>query len=603
MAWKFARLTLAAVLVGGVFSLWFGRQEVVRLAGTRLLTRQGMGPVQLTIGRVGLFGLQAYDISLYGGAIRADVLVLAYDPVRLAAGIVDKADLTGLRVTMALKDSGIVVGGAPLRFAAADAPATPGYRIDALRITDAHVAFEQPDGRVEATFSTDLAVSGASIPKASFAVDLAIPLAGTVHAMRIAVPLLELSAADGGGLRLRFQKVEVRPKDLPWVVDDLGGELLWRGGDQLSVSIGAARVSDGRTPAAIVPVGITGEITLAGSRLDFTLHAEGEAAGRRGKFVLDATGQHDRATGTGHTTITTTPVVFRANGLQPRDLFPATGTALGGLAGSVALSGGIGWRNTTITPALILRLADIVLEPQGMQLSKIHGDIKLVGLAPLATAPGQVLSGIVGVAGMPPANATLTFQLLPAPALRIQAMRMDLAGGELSVSPFVIDLVQPGMRTVVGLRQIDITEVFTLVGVAGLAGTGRIDGSIPMTVSGGRVQVRDGRLAASGPGVLRLRSDTLPKQVTDAGESMALVLRALEDFHYDTLEIELDGSPSGDGAITLRIKGRNPAVLEGHPFNLNIRFESNFDQLVALALRSMTAARALLRQTAGSTRQ
>ena len=75
------------------------------------------------------------------------------------------------------------------------------------------------------------------------------------------------------------------------------------------------------------------------------------------------------------------------------------------------------------------------------------------------------------------------------------------------------------------------------------------------------------------------------------------------DFHYDTLEIELDGSPSGDGAITLRIKGRNPAVLEGHPFNLNIRFESNFDQLVALALRSMTAARELLRQTAGSTRQ
>lgn len=577
----------------------------MRLAGTQLLTRQGMGPVQLTIGRVDLFGLQARDISLYGGAIRADALVLAYDPMRLAAGIVDKAELTGLRVTMALKDSGIVVGGAPLRLAAAapGAPTTPGWRIDALRITDALVAFEQPDGTVEATFSTDLAVSGASIPSAALAVDLAVPLAGTMHAMRIAVPELALSAADGGGWRLQFQKVAVRPKDLPWVVDDLGGELLWRGSDQLSVSIGVARLSDGRTPAAVVPVGITGAITMAGPRLDFTLHAEGEATGRRGRFALDATGQHDRATGTGRTTITTSPVVFRGNGLQPRDLFPATGTALGGLSGAVALSGSIGWQNTTVTPALTLRLADIVLESQGVQLSKIHGDIKLAGLAPLATAPGQVLSGIVGVAGMPPAKATLTFQLLPAPALRIQAMRMDLAGGEIFVSPFVIDLVQPGMRTVVGLQQIDITEVFTLVGVPGLAGTGRIDGSIPVTVSGGRVQVRDGRLAASGPGVLRLRSDTLPKQVTDAGESVALVLRALEDFHYDTLEIELDGSPSGDGAITLRIKGRNPAVLEGHPFNLNIRFESNFDQLVALALRSMTAARELLRQTAGSTRQ
>jgi len=588
-----------------LLGLWFGRHDVVRLAGARLLAGQGMGPVQLTIGRVDLFGLQAHDISLYGGAIRADALVVAYDPMRLAAGIVDKAELSGLRVTMALTDGGVVLGGAPLRFAGAVPGTSPasGYRIDALRLTDARVVFEQPDGAVEVAFSTDLAVSGSDIPNASFAVDLAIPFAGTVHAMRIAVPVLTLSAADGGGLRLRFQKVEVQPKDLPWAVDGLGGEIVWRGGDKLSASIGAARLRDGRSPAAIVPVGIKGEITMAGSLLDFTLHAEGEATGRRGKLVLDATGRHDRATGTGHAAITTTPLVFRANGLQPRDFSPAIGPAFGGLAGSVALSGRIGWQATTVTPAVTLRLADIVLEPQGVQVSKIHGDIKLVGLAPLATAPGQVLSGIVGVPGMPPANATLTFQLLPAPALRIQAMRMGLAGGEMSVSPFVIDLVQPGVRTVVALRQIDISEVFTLVGVAGLSGTGRIDGSIPLKVTDGRVQVDGGRLAASGPGVLHLRSDTLPKQVTDAGESMALVLRALEDFRYDTLEIELEGGPSGDGTITLRIKGSNPAVLEGQPFNLNIKFESNFDQLVALALQSMTAARALLRQTAGSTRQ
>ena len=72
MAWKFARLTLAAVLVGGVFSLWFGRQEVVRLVGARLLTRQGMGPVQLTIGRVGYITTDHSNRERYAGAA-ADV--------------------------------------------------------------------------------------------------------------------------------------------------------------------------------------------------------------------------------------------------------------------------------------------------------------------------------------------------------------------------------------------------------------------------------------------------------------------------------------------------------------------------------------------------
>ena len=59
----------------------------------------------------------------------------------------------------------------------------------------------------------------------------------------------------------------------------------------------------------------------------------------------------------------------------------------------------------------------------------------------------------------------------------------------------------------------------------------------------------------------------------------------------------------GEGTIALRLHGRNPPVLEGQAFNLNVTLESNFDRLIDLALRSMAAAQELLRQTAGSTQQ
>ena len=578
--------------------------DLSQLAATRLLDRSGLGPVGLTVSRMDLFGLRAHDISLYGGAIRVADFTLAYDPLRLAAGVVDQAEITGLQVTMATAGGDITVGGAPFRFAASPGGGSPigGFRINAIRIVEAHVAFDTPTGPLEATFSTDLAFSGADIRNASVAVDLTVPVAGAGQTMHIVAPELALSSQDGGGLRLLFEKVTIRPKDLPWTVDDLGGEILWRA-DQLLAKIGSSHVSSTRSPPFLVPLRINGDATMRGSQIDFALHVVGEALGAKGKINLDAIGRDDRASGIGRLSVTVPPVMFQADGVQPGNFFPAIGDALPRLTGSAALSGAVTWRGDTVSPALILRLADVAYEPEGARLSKINGDIEFTGLWPVATAPSQVLNGTVEAGGLAPSNATLTFHLLPKPALSVESMRMDFVGGQITTSPFIIDPVQPNFETVVGLRQIDLAAVLKLVSVDGLSGSGHVDGAILLAVSSGKVVIREGKLAASGPGVLQLRSDVLPKQITDAGESMTLALQALADFRYDTLAMDLAESPTGDGTITLRLQGRNPAVLDGRVFNLNITFESNFDRLIGLALRSMAVAQELLRQTTGSTRQ
>lgn len=599
-----AGFSFAAFLVAFLVFVWIYHLDLSRLAATRLLDRSGLGPVELTVSRLSMFGMRVHDISLYGGAIRVAELTLAYNPSRLAAGIVDRAEIAGLQVTLAAAGDDITVGGAPFRFAASPEGASPigRFRISAIKFVEAHVAFDSPTGRLETTFSTDLAFSGADIRNTAFAVDLTFPVAGAVHTMHIEGPQLALSARDGGGLQILFDKIAIRSRDIPWTAEDLGGEILWRS-DQLQVRVVSSRISSTRSPASLVPLRLNGDATMQGSRIDFALHVAGEALGAKGKINLDATGHHDRASGTGRSTITVGPVIFLAKGLQPHDIVPAIGDALPGLTGSAAISGAVTWRDASLSPTLTLRLADIAYEPEGARLSRIHGDIKFTGLWPLVTAPGQVLHGIVEAGGLSPSNATLTFRLLPKPALSVESMRMEFVGGQIVASPFIIDPTQPNFETVIGLRQIDLASVFKLVSVDGLSGSGKVDGAIPLGISRGKVIIRDGKLAASGPGVLQLRSDVLPKQITDAGESMTLALQALADFHYDTLAIDLAENSSGDGTITLRLQGRNPAVLDGRAFNLNVRLESNFDRLIDLVLRSMAAAQELLRRTTGSTQQ
>lgn len=65
------------------------------------------------------------------------------------------------------------------------------------------------------------------------------------------------------------------------------------------------------------------------------------------------------------------------------------------------------------------------------------------------------------------------------------------------------------------------------------------------------------------------------------GDAVALMLDALEDFHYNDLSLTLNKPVAGDTRITLHLEGANPTVLEGHPFDLNISLTGDADPLLA----------------------
>lgn len=601
--WRVVGLAIAICVALVCAGLWLYRIELTTATALRVLERQGFGPVHLVIDRVGLNGLHARDIKLYGGAVEAASLTLGYTPLALLMKRLNLANIAGLRVKLSTDGGDITLGGRPLRSSAASGTASPlpGFQVDSLKLDDARVAFDRPGGRLEARFTTELALKGADLRNAALSVDFVMPMDGPDLALHVVVPALGLSARDDGAIRLDFARASVAPRDMPWLAEDIGGEVVWRA-DKATAKFVVGNLHNLQEPVLIQPLRLTGDAALTGKNLDFALRAQTEAVGAKGKLEMMVKGHHDGATNSGTASISVPPVIFRPKGVQPADFAPTLSSALPELAGSVAISGSVRWHDLVLSPDITVTLAGVSFVTPGARLSQIDGEINLVGLWPPVTPPKQALKGIVEAGGLPPSRFALDFQLLPTSILMVEAAAVDFANGKISTSSFAIDPKKPEIGTVLRVDQVDLAELFRLIDVGGLGGTGRLDGNIPVRIAGKRIRISNGALAASGPGMLRLSSGKVPEEIGQAGESAKLVLDALSDFRYETLALVLNQANSGNGIILLKLKGHNPAVLDGRPFNFNIKFESDFDRLTDLVIGSMVAAQELLRRTTAITR-
>ena len=120
-----------------------------------------------------------------------------------------------------------------------------------------------------------------------------------------------------------------------------------------------------------------------------------------------------------------------------------------------------------------------------------------------------------------------------------------------------------------------MAEAFKLLGVEGLSGEGHLSGTLPVQIQDGTPSIQGGALSATGPGLIQVRSEYAKNALAGAGESADLMLRALEDFHYDELKITIDQPAADLARLGISMLGKNPAVLEGYPFRFNINVETD----------------------------
>ncbi|SDG84678.1 intermembrane phospholipid transport protein YdbH family protein [Roseospirillum parvum] len=261
-------------------------------------------------------------------------------------------------------------------------------------------------------------------------------------------------------------------------------------------------------------------------------------------------------------------------------LIPRYVSALSGTLGlSGTLRGGLGEDGLDLVPDLIVTLADVEVRRGFLALSGVDGAVSLDGLLPPTTPPGQMVTAQVIEAGIPLPEARLTFHLAAPdspgspPRLALEGATVGLAGGSLTLAePTTIPLDLSAGAVDLDVVSVDLGELSRLSQLDGLIASGALTGQLHLRLERGDVYLAPSHLKATEPGILRYRPDG-PNPLALRGESLALLARALDNFHYQSLGLEVAGGVGRNSRVALHVNGANPDLYDGYPFEYNLSVE------------------------------
>jgi len=335
-------------------------------------------------------------------------------------------------------------------------------------------------------------------------------------------------------------------------------------------------VQSGDSPV-LAPLTVTGELRRRGAGYDIA----GILGLNGGRAVADLTARYADS-GEARLEAVSRLLSFAPDNLQPADLSPLL-SDLEDVSGTLTAKATLAWPPDPEAESGRVTLSGLGFKSPAGQVRGLDLDLVLTRLLPPASATGQKLT-IAGVdAAVPVSDVELIFALdqAPRPQLAVARAGFDLGGARWRVEPLVVDPAAPRHRLVLGTENLDLAAFFELIEVDGLSGQGRLRGKVPIIFEGEDVIVENGHFAAEGPGVLNLRIDALRSALAGSGETVEMAARALEDFHYESLTLDLDKTADNDATLRLSTLGKNPAVLEGQPFRFNINLESNLTSVLA----------------------
>lgn len=165
--------------------------------------------------------------------------------------------------------------------------------------------------------------------------------------------------------------------------------------------------------------------------------------------------------------------------------------------------------------------------------------------------------------------------------LQLQQAETALMGGTLRLEPGQWQLAQDGLLLPLQLQGLQLEQLFILYPAEGLAGSGTLDGQLPLRVAASGIEIERGQVSARPPGgYLQLRSERI-RALGRSNPTLQLVTQSLEDFRFSTLNSRVDYDPQGKLHLAIRLEGRNPAIEQGRPIHFNINLEEDIPTLLA----------------------
>ena len=164
--------------------------------------------------------------------------------------------------------------------------------------------------------------------------------------------------------------------------------------------------------------------------------------------------------------------------------------------------------------------------------------------------------------------------------LRVSGLEAELFGGRIEVPKARIFLKKKRGAAEMLLRGIDLAELLKLYPQERVSAEGRVSGKLPFIWEQRGVSVTDGAVSSDGKGVLRAQLLNSEQQDGVLQQGLGIAAKALENYHFDSLDTGVTLDEAGDLDLALSLKGRNPDFQGGRAINFSINVSENIPALL-----------------------
>ena len=370
--------------------------------------------------------------------------------------------------------------------------------------------------------------------------------------------------AEGARLRLPDAGAELRA----WSVS---GELDPKG--DLRAELVKGELHDLVTPARFAPLEAHAELRRApeAAWLDFAVDARSRAG-----LALRAVGHHDPTQQSGELALAPKTSTHAASALLAQ--LPIAKRWLQGARGELGVAGRATWSRAGVQLQTDLRAQGLDLATPWGVYTGVDGVVSLRGPDPWRTSSAAELRIRRIKYGLDWTDARVRFELEPGGALAIPEASAVVAGGSMHAA----GSYRPGADESafrVRLDGVDVRALLAHMELPGLVATGSLQGTLPLALRGGELEIRDGELVAR-DGVLQYRPVAAADAVNGQNPDLRRTLDALRDVRYDVLRIRMNGPLRGTPEIEVYVEGVNPTLEQGTPVQLTLNLDADLADLL-----------------------
>jgi len=408
------------------------------------------------------------------------------------------------------------------------------------------------------------------------------------------ISLRARTASAGPKLSAAFEDAAARVQGVDIRAQGITGSLSVSPDQPPRAELAVAELSHTGEPPSVNPLSVRAE----GTRDDGVYRVEGAVSVAGTEVRLPVELRHDPATGRGRVALQDASITFDRGGLQPAALSPLL-TDAGELSGRIRPSAGISWGPEGLASSGKVKLEDVTLTRAAVEVSGIGGSLAFESLFPPRTDGTQTVTASRVTAGIPLTELSVdvraTHEADGTPTIHVDELSAHLAEGQLRMGELVWR--RPSGLAIgapVHLSGVSLARLLDELNVSDVGGSGTLVGTLPVRVADGALLIDNGEMKAVGDGVLRVRLASAQRLEATGGEHVSMMMRALENFQYDTLSLRLNRPTPGEMRAAVTLAGKNPDVLDGYPFRFNITVSGDMRPLLTALRRGRALSGELL---------